>query len=189
MFDFKEIVSVSLILFSVIDMMGNIPIIINLRAKEGHIESEKATLVAGVIMIAFLFVGEKLLGLLGIDVASFAVAGALVIFFLGLEMILGITIFKEDPNSTSGSIVPLAFPLIAGAGSLTTILSLKAAYGQFNILIGIILNLVLVYAVLKGSKWIQSKLGDNGTGVLRKIFGIILLAISIRLFKDNIMNL
>jgi multiple antibiotic resistance protein len=187
MFNLKEIVSVTLILFSVIDVLGSLPIIIDLRRKLGHIESEKATLVSGVLMVSFLFVGEELLKLFGVDVSSFAVAGALIIFLLGLEMILGRTIFKaEIETDTAAHIVPIAFPLIAGAGTLTTLISLRAEYQTPNIIVGIILNLVLIYAVLKSSQWLEAKLGPGGLAVLRKIFGIILLAIAIKLIKSNL---
>ncbi|MEZ5007064.1 MAG: MarC family protein [Chitinophagales bacterium] len=185
-FSLKEILSVTLILFSVIDIVGNIPIVISMKKKGKKIESSKATIVAGLLMIAFLFAGESILHLVGVDVGSFAIAGAIVIFIIGLEMILDITIMKEPQSaSNSSSIVPVAFPLIAGAGTLTTILSLKAEYVQFNILIGIIVNLIIVYVVLRSSNYIQNKLGDGGANVLRKIFGIILLAIAIKLFKSN----
>ncbi|ANQ50743.1 MarC family protein [Flammeovirga sp. MY04] len=184
---FKAVASVSLILFSVIDIIGSIPIIIDLREKEGKIESLKATVVAGVIMILFLIVGTQILNLFGIDVSSFAIAGAIILFLLGLEMILGITFFKSEPDEGgSGSIVPLAFPLIAGAGSMTTIISLKSEYSNWSILLGIIINLIFVYIVLKSSGWIQTKLGKGGANILRKVFGIILLAIAIKLFKTNI---
>jgi multiple antibiotic resistance protein len=186
MLSFKEILSVSLILFSVIDILGSIPVIIDLKKKTGHIESEKATLAAGIIMVVFLLLGDSILHLFGLDAASFAIAGALVIFFLGLEMVLGIHFFRGEQASQSGSIVPLAFPLIAGAGTMTTILSLRAEYNQWNILIGIALNLVFIYLVLKASSWIEKKLGKAGADVLRKIFGVILLAIAVKLFKTNI---
>ncbi len=189
MFSFKEIISVSLILFSVIDILGSVPIIIDMRKREGHIQSEKATLVAGVIMIAFLFLGKSILSLFGLDVESFAIAGALIMFLLGMEMILGIELFKPDASgSSSSSIVPLAFPLIAGAGTMTTLVSLRAEYSQANVLVGILLNLVFVYIVLKTSGWLERKLGAAGFNILRKVFGIILLAIAIKLFKNNIMN-
>ncbi|MEN7547924.1 MarC family protein [Rapidithrix thailandica] len=186
MLNFKEIISVTLILFSVIDIIGSLPIIIDLRKKAGHIQSIKATLVAGVIMVLFVFLGESLLKLFGLDVESFAIAGAIVLFLLGLEMVLGIDLFKESAETNESSIVPLAFPLIAGAGTMTTILSLKAEYHQINILIGIILNLIFVYIVLKSTDWLSKKLGKSGTNILRKVFGIILLAIAIKLFKSNI---
>jgi len=187
MVNFKEIATVTLILFSIIDILGSIPIIIDLRKKNGHIESGQATLVAGVIMIAFLFIGEGILNLFGIDVESFAIAGAIIILIIGMEMILDRSFFKQEPGvSGSASIVPLAFPLIAGAGSLTTILSLKAAYSQTNILIGIVMNLLFVFLVLKSSVWLERKLGQSGFNILRKVFGIILLSLAIKLFKDNL---
>jgi len=187
MIDLKEILSVSLILFSVIDILGSIPIIINLRQKIGHVQSGKATLVAGLLMILFLIGGESILGLFGIRVEDFAIAGALIIFALGAEMILGIELFKPDPDATAGaSIVPIAFPLIAGAGTLTTILTLKAEFQQINIAIGIALNLVLVYVVLKSTNWLERKLGKTGLDVLRRIFGIILLSIAVKIFKTNV---
>ncbi|WP_144606877.1 MarC family protein [Algoriphagus algorifonticola] len=186
MIDLKQILSVSLILFSVIDILGSIPIIINLRKKVGHIQSEKATVAAGVLMILFLLAGKSILGLFGIGVEDFAIAGALIIFALGAEMILGIELFKPDPDATAGaSIVPIAFPLIAGAGTLTTILTLKAEFAQVNIAIGILLNLVFVYAVLKSTTWLERKLGKTGLDVLRRIFGIILLSIAVKIFKTN----
>jgi len=189
MFNFKEIATVTLILFSIIDILGSIPIIIDLRKKNGKIESGKATLVAGIIMIAFLYVGEGILNLFGIDVESFAIAGAIIILIIGMEMILDRSFFKQETNvGNSASIVPLAFPLIAGAGSLTTILSLKAAYGETNILIGIVVNLVFVYVVLKSSVWLEKKLGQNGFNILRKVFGIILLSLAIKLIKDNLLT-
>lgn len=184
---FKEIISVSLILFSVIDIIGSIPIIIDLRKKSGTIESGKATIVAGLIMIVFLFLGESILRLFAIDVESFAIAGAIIIFFIGMEMVMGIDFFRSDPEeASSASIVPLAFPLIAGAGTMTTIISLRAAYAQFNVLIGIILNLIFVYLVLKSSVWLERKIGAAGFNILRKVFGIILLSIAIKLFKENL---
>lgn len=186
LFNFKEVISVSLVLFSVIDILGSVPVIIDLRKKTGHIESEKATLVAGLIMLAFLFLGESILQLFGLDVASFAIAGALVIFFLGIEMVLGIHLFRGGTETKSSSIVPIAFPLIAGAGTMTTILTLRAEYSQVNVLIGIILNLLFVFLVLKTASWIEKKLGQNGTEILRKIFGVVLLAIAVKLVKTNI---
>lgn len=185
MFSIKEIFSVTLILFSVIDILGSIPIVINLRKKVGHIQSGKATIAAGILMILFLFFGESILKLFGIGVDDFAIAGALIIFAIGAEMILGIELFKPDPeaSTTSASIVPIAFPLIAGAGTLTTILTLKAEYTQANIAVGMIINLGIVYAVLKSTNWLERKLGKTGLDVLRRIFGIILLSIAIKIFK------
>lgn len=190
MFNLKEILSVSLILFSVIDILGSIPIIVNLRKKVGHIESEKATLAAGVLMILFLFAGKSILGLFGIGVEDFAIAGALIIFAIGAEMILGIELFKSDPDASQGaSIVPIAFPLIAGAGTLTTILTLKSEFAQINIAIGILLNLILVYIVLKSTGWLERKIGRTGLDVLRRVFGIILLSIAVKVFKTNLFPL
>jgi multiple antibiotic resistance protein len=186
--DFKEIVTIGMVLFAVIDIVGTIPIIVELRQKFGHIESEKASVVAGVIMIVFLFVGEELLKLIGIDVHSFAVAGSFILFFLALEMILGIRIYKEEANS-SASIVPLAFPLIAGAGTMTTLLSLRSQFATINIIIAIVLNIILVYAVLKSSAKIEKFLGKNGLGVIRKTFGVVLLAIAVKLFAANVKGL
>lgn len=186
-FNIKEVISVTLILFSVIDILGAIPIIIDLRKKAGSINARRATLVSGGLMIAFLYVGKEILKLFGVDVASFAVAGALILFLIGLEMILGRNIFKHDAVHTNAtSIVPIAFPMIAGAGTMTTILSLKAAYQEINIIVGILINLVFIYLVLRSSAWIERQLGVAGTDVLRKIFGLILIAISIKLFRSTL---
>ena len=186
--NWKDIFTISMILFAVIDIVGSIPIIVGLRSKMGHIQSEKATIVAAVIMIAFLFVGEEILKLIGIDANSFAVAGSFVLFFLALEMILGIRLYKED-NPSTASIVPIAFPLIAGAGTMTTILSLRAAYDKINIIIAILINVIVVYGVLKSSGKIEKLLGNNGLGVIRKIFGVVLLAIAVKLFAANVKGL
>jgi multiple antibiotic resistance protein len=186
--DFKEIITVAMVLFAVIDIVGTIPIIIDLRSKHGHIESEKASLVACFIMIVFLFVGEELLNLIGIDVHSFAVAGSFVLFFLALEMILGIRIYRDE-EASSASIVPIAFPLIAGAGTMTTLLSLKAQFQTVNIIIAILLNIIVVYIVLKSSSKIEKMLGKNGLGVIRKAFGVVLLAIAVKLFAGNVKDL
>jgi multiple antibiotic resistance protein len=186
--NFSEILSVTMVLFAVIDIIGSIPVVISLRNRVGHIQSEKATLAATVIMILFLFVGEGILKLFGVDVASFAVAGSLVLFFLALEMILGVRIYKEaEPESAS--IVPIAFPLIAGAGTLTTLVSIRSEYETINIIIGILINSVLVYVVLKNTRRLEHVLGKNGINVLRKVFGIILLAISVKLFTSNLPTL
>lgn len=185
--DFREILSVSLILFSVIDILGNVPVIIDLRKRSGKIYSGKATIVAGVIMVAFLYLGENILGLLGIDIGSFAIAGALIMFLIGMEMVLGIELFKSDPETTNtASIVPIAFPLIAGPGTMTSLISLRAEYALPNVLIGIIVNLILIYIVLKSSVWLEKKLGKAGFNIMRKVFGIILLSIAIKLFKTNV---
>ncbi|EOR93173.1 Multiple antibiotic resistance protein marC [Arcticibacter svalbardensis MN12-7] len=183
-FDHKQILSVSMILFAIIDIIGSVPVVIELRKKAGHIQSEKATIVSTILMILFLFLGTELLKLIGLDVASFAIAGSFVIFVIAMEMILGITFFKEDLPETI-SIVPLAFPLIAGAGTMTTLLSLKSEYDTQNILVGILINMIFVYVVLKNVFWLERLLGKSGLSVLRKAFGIILLAIAIKLFKNN----
>ncbi len=187
MLNFKQIASVTIILFSIIDIIGSIPIVIDLKKKAGNIESVKATIVAGVIMIVFLFLGESILRLFGIDVYSFAIAGAIIILLIGFEMILGITLFRhESAGDASSSIVPLAFPLIAGAGTMTTIISLRAEYEVANILAGIIINLLLVFLVLKSCNWLERKIGNGGFIILRKVMGIILLAIAIKLIKSNL---
>ncbi|MCF6168775.1 MarC family protein [Lutibacter sp.] len=189
-FNFKEVFTATMILFAVIDIIGNIPIIIDLRKKVGHIQSEKASIVAGVIMIAFLFLGASILNLIGIDVNSFAVAGSFILFFLALEMILGITLYKEEEtNAITASVFPLAFPLIAGPGSLTSILSLRAEYATINIVIAIIVNIIFMYIVLKTSSKIEKLIGENGINIIRKIFGVILLAIAVKLFTTNIQGL
>lgn len=186
-FEIKEIITVFMVLFAVIDIIGNIPIIIDLRKKMGHIQSEKAALIAGVIMILFLFIGQSLLKLIGIDVNSFAVAGAFVLFFIALEMVLGIQLYKEEENSSmTATVFPLAFPLIAGPGSLTTLLSLRAEYAIENIIVAVVLNVILIYIVLKTSTRIERLIGSNGIKIIQKIFGVILLAISVKLFAHNI---
>ncbi|GAB5564768.1 MAG: MarC family protein [Winogradskyella sp.] len=187
-FNIKEIITAFMVLFAVIDIIGNIPIIIDLRKKVGHIQSEKASIIAGVIMIVFLFVGKSLLNLIGIDVNSFAVAGAFILFFIALEMILGITLYKqEESNAITASVFPLAFPLIAGPGSLTTLLSLRAEFEHTeNIIVAVILNVVFIYIVLKTSSKIERIIGPNGINIIRKVFGVILLAIAVKLFASNI---
>lgn len=185
--DFKEIFSVSLILFSVIDIIGSIPFVILIKKREGRIHAEKATFIAAALMIAFLYLGQSVLNLFGLDVSSFAVAGSIVMFIIALEMILGITLIKDDPDAHgTGSIVPLAFPLIAGAGTLTTILSLRAVFNESSILTGILINLVFVYVVLRLSSWLEMKIGKSGFAVLRRVFGVILLSIAVKIFKSNL---
>ncbi|SDG63621.1 MarC family protein [Winogradskyella thalassocola] len=185
--NFKEIFTAFMILFAVIDIIGNIPIIIDLRKKVGHIQSGKASIIAGVIMIIFLFVGKSLLSLIGIDVNSFAVAGAFVIFFIALEMVLGITLYKDDEHSAvTASVFPLAFPLMAGPGTLTTLLSLRAEFAIENIIVAVISNVIVIYIVLKTSSKIERIIGANGINIIRKIFGVILLAIAVKLFAHNI---
>ena len=186
--DIKEIFTAGMILFAVIDIIGNIPLVINLREKVGHIQSEKASIVSGVIMIAFLFVGEEILKLIGIDTNSFAIAGSFIIFFLALEMVLGINLFNNDEPDTA-SIVPLAFPMIAGAGTLTSLLSLRAEFHVVNIIIAIIVNCMIVYAILKSSKRIEKLLGRSGINIIRKVFGVVLLAIAVKLFTTNVKQL
>lgn len=184
---FKEIITAFMVLFAVIDIIGNIPIIIDLRKKVGHIQSEKASLIAGVIMIVFLFLGKKILSLIGIDVNSFAVAGAFVLFFIALEMVLGVTLYKEEENtSMTASVFPLAFPLIAGPGSLTTLLSLRAEFRLENIIVAVIINVIFIYIVLKTSSRIERIIGKNGINIIRKVFGVVLLAIAVKLFTSNI---
>jgi multiple antibiotic resistance protein len=183
-FNISQIVSTSMVLFAIIDILGSIPIIIELRRKAGHLQSEKASMVATVLMIIFLFGGESLLKVIGLDVASFAIAGSIVIFFIAMEMVLGLTLFKEESVDTV-SIVPLAFPIIAGAGTMTTLLSLKTEYASQNILVGILINMLFVYFVLKNTNRLEKLLGKTGLNILRKAFGIILLAIAIKLFRNN----
>jgi multiple antibiotic resistance protein len=187
-FNYNDALSAFLILFAVIDILGSIPIIVSLRKKVGHVQSEKATVVAGAIMIVFLFVGESILNLLGVNVQSFAIAGSLVIFFLALEMILGITLYKEETPNTA-SIVPIAFPLIAGAGTMTSLVSIRAEFATVNILIAIVANMIVVYAVLKNTERLERVLGPGGLSILRKVFGVILLAIAVKLFFTNLIPL
>jgi len=177
-----------MILFAVIDIVGSIPIIISLRNKVGHIQSGRASIVAACLMVAFLFVGEEILNLIGIDINSFAVAGAFILFFLAIEMILGITLYKDD-EPQSASIVPLAFPLIAGAGTMTSILSIRAEFYVENIIVAIILNTIFIYLVLKSSRKIERVLGNGGLNIIRKVFGVIILAIAVKLFASNINQL
>ena len=187
-FDLRQIFTAGMVLFAVIDIVGSIPIIIDLRKKVGHIQSEKASIVAGIIMVVFLFLGKEILNLIGIDVNSFAVAGSFILFFLALEMILGISLYKDDAPETA-SIVPLAFPLVAGAGTMTSLVSLQAEYETVNIIVAIIINIIFVYLVLKSSAKIERILGSQGINVIRKVFGVILLAIAVKLFAANIQNL
>ncbi len=186
----KEIFTASMVLFAVIDIVGNIPIVISLRKKAGHIHSEKASVIAAIVMIFFLFLGEEILHLIGINVNEFAVAGSFIIFFIALEMILGITLFKDDGSSPDmASVFPLAFPMLAGPGTLTTLLSLRAEFAIESVIISIILNVIVIYAVLKTSSKLQAILGKNGIGIIQKVFGVILLAIAVKLFTANIQEL
>ncbi len=188
--DLKQIFTAFMILFAVIDIIGNIPIVIDLRKKFGHIESGKASIIAGLILITFLFLGQNILSLIGIDINSFAVAGAFILFFIALEMTLGITLYKtEESGSMTATVFPLAFPLIAGPGSLTTLLSLRAEYSVENIIVAVLLNVVVIFIVLKTSSKIERFLGPSGINVIRKVFGVVLLAIAVKLFAHNIKTL
>jgi len=179
-----EIIAAFMVLFAIIDIPGSIPIILDIKSKAGNIEPGKATIVSLVIFLVFLYVGSPLLGIFGVDVSSFAIAGSFIIFLIGMEMVLGIELFKHD-SPGGGSIVPIAFPLIAGAGSITTILSLKAEYQSINILIALILNMVIVYFILRLTAFFERLLGPGGLHILKKVFGIILLSIAIKLFLTN----
>jgi multiple antibiotic resistance protein len=186
-FSLTETLSATMILFAVINIIGSIPIILDIKKKSGIVYPAKASLVALILMLLFLFVGEKLIIFIGIDVNSFAVAGSFVLFALAFEMILGINIFNNDSATPkTASIVPLAFPIISGAGSMTTVLSLRAEFDPINIVIAIVLNIILVYVVLKLTSKIEKVLGDGGVTILKKVFGIILLAIAVKLFSSNI---
>lgn len=188
--NFKEIFTASMVLFAVIDIVGNIPIVISLRKKAGHIHSEKASIIAAIVMILFLFLGEEILNLIGINVNEFAVAGSFILFFIALEMILGITLFKDDGSSPDmASVFPLAFPMLAGPGTLTTLLSLRAEFALENVIISILFNVIVIYIVLKTSSKLQNILGKNGIGIIQKVFGVILLAIAVKLFTANIQEL
>ncbi len=181
-----EILTVSFTLFAVIDVIGSIPLLLSLKEKMGGIHEMKASLISGALMIFFLFVGEKFLGILGVDVKSFAVGGSIVIFILGLEMVLGIEFFKGDSDPKSGTVVPIAFPLIAGSGTLTTIISLRANYSEWPVLVGILVNVIFVYLVLHSLDFIQRILGKAGMLAIRKFFGVVLLAIAVKIFASNV---
>lgn len=186
---FQEIITVTFTLFAVIDMLGNTPVLLSLKAKMGgQIKAVTATLASGALMLLFLFFGKEFLGMLGLDIKSFAVAGSIVIFIIGLEMVLGLEFFKNDPNPKSGSVVPIAFPLIAGSGTLTTIMSLKANFYNINIFAGILINCLIIFIILKSLKWIEKALGPSGLIVVRKFFGVILLAIAVKIFGTNIQD-
>jgi multiple antibiotic resistance protein len=184
--NFEDVLTVTVTLFAIIDIVGATPLLISMKSRLGEIESGKATLASGALMILFLIFGTKFLGLLGVDVHSFAVAGSIVIFIMALEMVLGIELFRQDPDVKSGSIIPIAFPIIAGSGTLTTVMSLRANYSIYSILIGILINLLAVYLVLKSLNFLERKLGKSGLFVIRKFFGVILLAIAVKIFKANI---
>jgi multiple antibiotic resistance protein len=179
-----EILAAFMVLFAIIDIPGSIPIIIDIKSKSGEIKSAKVTLVSFLIFLAFLFIGSPLLGVFGIDVSSFAIAGSFIIFLIAMEMVLGIELFKHDSHA-GGSIFPIAFPLIAGAGSITTILSLKAEYQTINIFIALVLNMLVIYFVLRLTSLFERILGASGLQILKKVFGVILLSIAIKLFISN----
>lgn len=185
-FDLNKLLTVTFTLFAVIDIIGSIPVLISLKEKMGNIRSLQATLISGVLMIVFLFAGKQILKILSVDVHSFAIGGSIVMFLIGIEMVLGLELFKPDEDAKSGTVVPIAFPLIAGSGTLTTIMSLKANFEEQYIVIGILINLVFVYIVLHSLKWIEKILGKAGLTVIRKFFGVILLAISVKIFGSNI---
>ncbi len=179
-----------MVLFAVIDIIGSIPVIISLREKSKEIKSGRASIISAIVLIVFLFIGERILNLIGINVNEFAVAGALVLFFIALEMVLGITLFKQQDNDLSmATVFPIAFPIVAGPGSLTTLLSLRAEFELENIIVAILINIIVVFIVLKTSSSLQRFLGKNGIGIIEKIFGVILLAISVKLFTSNIQEL
>lgn len=183
-FSLIEILAAFMVLFAIIDIPGSIPIIIDIKAKTGDVNAIKVTLVSFLIFLAFLFIGSPLLGVFGIDVSSFAIAGSFIIFMIAMEMILGIEIFKTDTHG-KGAIFPIAFPLIAGAGSITTILSLKAEYQTINIFIALLLNMIVIYYVLRLTTFFEKILGEGGLQILKKVFGVILLSIAIKLFITN----
>jgi multiple antibiotic resistance protein len=185
-FDFKEIATITMVLFAVIDVIGSLPVILDLRRKHGHLESGKASIISLVIMVVFLFLGKQILNLIGIDVDSFAIAGSIVIFLLGIEMILGITIYNNEDAAQTASVVPLAFPLIAGTGTLTTLLTLRAQFYVENIIVAIVINAIIVYAVLKSSSWLARVFGNGGMGIIRKVFGIILMALAVKIFRTHV---
>ena len=185
-FDFDQLLTVSFTLFAVIDIIGSIPLLHALKKKLGGLHEGKATLISGALMVLFLFGGEQLLKILGVDQRSFAVGGSIVIFILGLEMVLGIELFKSQPDEKASVVVPIAFPLIAGSGTLTTIMSLKANFETSVVLLGIILNLVFIFIVLKSMDLIEKMLGAAGMIAIRKFFGVILLAIAVKIFSSNL---
>ena len=190
MLNMEELIQSTLVLFAVVDIVGSIPILVDVKQKAGDIHAGRASAVALGIMLAFLVLGERIIGFLGVDVNSFAVAGSFVLFFMALEMVLGIELFKQNPRAMkTATIVPVAFPLIAGAGSMTSIISLRAEFAQVNIAFAIVINMVLVYFVLRHLGRLERLLGEGGIAVLQKVFGIILLAIAVKLFTSNIQHL
>jgi len=189
-FNFQEILTASMVLFAVIDIIGNIPIIIGLREKAGHLNSRRASIIAAVVMIIFLFLGESILGLIGVNLSEFAVAGSFILFAIALEMILGVSLFKDaDTSPKVATVFPLAFPLLAGPGSLSTLIFLRAEYFVENIIIAILINTAIIYVILKSSSRLERFLGKNGIVIIQKVFGVILLAIAVKLFTSNIQEL
>jgi multiple antibiotic resistance protein len=189
-FNLKEFLTLTFTLFAVIDVVGAVPMLISLKEKMGGINAWKVTIISGALMVLFFFVGKPFLNLLGVDIKSFAVAGSIVIFILGLEMVLGIEFFKSEKGAPSGTVVPIAFPLIAGSGTLTTIMSLKATFekadkNEYMILVAILINLIVIYVVLRSLNLIEKVLGKAGLMAVRKFFGVILLAIAVRVFATN----
>ena len=193
-FNFQEFLTLTFTLFAVIDVVGSVPMLISMKEKMGGINAWKVTLISGALMVLFFFIGKPFLNILGVDIKSFAVAGSIVIFILGLEMVLGIEFFKADKNAPSGTIVPIAFPLIAGSGTLTTIMSLKATFersdrNEYMILVAILINLIVIYIVLRSLNLIEKALGKAGLLAVRKFFGVILLAIAVKVFAANVSGL
>ena len=186
--NFNETLTASFALFAVIDILGSIPVLISFKNKMGHISAWRATIVSGLLILLFFILGERFLAIMGLDIASFAIAGSIVLFILGLEMVLGIEFFKGDTNVKAGSVVPIAFPIIAGSGTLTTVMSIKSLYHQYNILIAIFINLIIIFFALKSLNWIEKMLGHSGILVIRKFFGVILIAIAVKMFRTNLMN-
>lgn len=182
----QDIVTLTFTLFAVIDVLGSVPVIISLKKRIGDISATQATLVSGALMLLFFFIGEQMLNFMGLDIHSFAIAGSIVIFILGLEMVLGIEFFRSEKDIKSGTVVPIAFPIIAGSGTLTTVMSLKAEYNAYSILIAILINLVFVYITLRSINLIERWLGPSGISVIRKFFGVILLAIAVKIFRSNV---
>ncbi len=184
--NFSQIFTATFALFAVIDILGSIPVLISFKNKMGHISASRATAVSGILILLFFFLGERFLHMMGLDISSFAIAGSIVLFILGLEMVLGIEFFKGDLNAKAGTVVPIAFPIIAGSGTLTTVMSMKSLYHQYNILIAIVINLVIIYIGLKSLNWLERMLGQSGILVIRKFFGVILIAIAVKMFRTNI---
>lgn len=184
--DISQIITITFTLFAVIDVLGSLPAIISIKKKMGDVSALQATLVSGALMLLFFFVGAQMLEFMGLDIQSFAIAGSIVIFILGLEMILGWEFFKHDKDSNTSTIVPIAFPLIAGSGTLTTVMSLKANFHQYNILIGIFINLIFIFLTLRSVNFLERILGPSGIAVIRKFFGVILIAIGVKIFRNNV---